>query len=318
MIHLLYIPQQLDVLRERLDADVTITTGGDSVPEGTQILVAGRPQPDHLRDSIHTLIIPFAGLPASTRELLADYPQVAVYNLHHNAPMTAEMAFALLLASAKKLIPVDRRFREHDWTPRYEPVVSLILEGKTALIVGYGAVGQRVGAMCRAFGMNVIATRRTVRTDDDPQTVYPASHLLDLLPRAHALIVCTPGTPETEGMIGEREIRALPPGAVLVNVGRGAVVDQHALYAALKDGHLHAAGLDVWYTYPQDVDSRSHTPPADVPFHELDNVVMSPHRAGGGGAEEVEYRRMVALAETLNPLLRGDPAPHRVDPSRGY
>jgi phosphoglycerate dehydrogenase-like enzyme len=117
-------------------------------------------------------------------------------------------------------------------------------------------------------------------------------------------------------MIGKEEINLLPPNAILVNVGRGPVVDQETLYQALKDKQLHSAGIDVWYNYPQDEDSRANTPPADYPFHELENVVMSPHR--GGGAMDVEILRMEHLAHLLNTAAKGEPIPNRVDLTRGY
>jgi phosphoglycerate dehydrogenase-like enzyme len=103
---------------------------------------------------------------------------------------------------------------------------------------------------------------------------------------------------------------------VLVNVGRGPIVDEAALYAALRDGTLYAAGLDVWYNYPADEAARAHTPPSDYPFHELDNVVMSPHRAGS--SVETEALRMVHLARLLNAAARGEPMPNRVDLEAGY
>jgi phosphoglycerate dehydrogenase-like enzyme len=108
----------------------------------------------------------------------------------------------------------------------------------------------------------------------------------------------------------------MPPGGILVNVGRGSVVDQGALYAALKTGHLHAAGLDVWYNYPEKPEKRERIPPADFPFHELDNVVMSPHR--GGGSDQTEVLRMTHLAASLNAAARGEQIPHRVDLAAGY
>lgn len=315
-VHLLHPPDSLAVLHERLMPSITVSTGPELLPT-TQILVAGRPTRTHLDSApdLRALVIPFAGLPASTRDLLRDYPRISVHNLHHNAPMTAEMAVALMMAASKRLVPVDRAFRTHDWRERHNGAANLVLDGKTALVLGYGSIGRRVGVMCRALGMEVLAVRRN---PGDEASVFPPEALLSLLPRAHALIVTLPGTPATEGMIGTMEIGLLPPGAVVVNVGRGAVIEQAALYHALRDGHLHGAGLDVWYTYPTDADSRANTPPADYPFHELDNVVMSPHRAGGGGAEEVEARRMTALAASLNAAARGEPLPHKVDVIAGY
>jgi len=108
----------------------------------------------------------------------------------------------------------------------------------------------------------------------------------------------------------------MPPGGILVNVGRGAVVDQQSLYRALIDGHLAAAGLDVWYNYPDSEAERSHTFPADYPFHELDQVVMSPHR--GGLTRETEMLRMTHLADLLNRLAAGGDLLPAVDVAAGY
>ncbi len=148
--------------------------------------------------------------------------------------------------------------------------------------------------------MDVLATKRSVtRVTTDPfAEIHPPSALSDLLPRTHALIICLPLTPETEGLIGKAELAALQPNAILVNVGRGPVVDEHALYDALVDGTLHGAGLDVWFNYPPDEAARAHTPAANVPLHELDNIVMSPHRAGL--TRDTDRLRMTHLAELLN------------------
>ncbi|MDX1994180.1 MAG: NAD(P)-dependent oxidoreductase [bacterium] len=321
-IHLLTEPtaDALAYLRERLSPTIHLTTG-EIVPPETVILVTGRPRREHLAaaPALTALIIPFAGLPQETRALLRDFPQVSVHNLHHNAPMTAEMAVALMLAAAKQLLPADRIFRQNDWTPRYSENTSVVLEGKTVLILGYGAIGRRVGAVCQALGMRVLATKRNpVEALEKEIEIHPPAALPDLLPQAHVVMICLPDTPDTTNLLGAAELALLPPGAILVNVGRAAVVDQTALYEALRSGHLHSAGLDVWYRYPADVDSRTSTPPAEVPFNELDNVVMSPHRAGGGGAAEVEQRRMAALAESLNGAARGEAIPYRVDLARGY
>jgi phosphoglycerate dehydrogenase-like enzyme len=308
--------EYVDYLRSLVAADVRITSG-DDVPSDTYILIEGRPSREKLTScpDLRAVVIPFAGLPVETRQLMADFPQISAHNLHHNAPMTAEMAVTLLMTAAKNIVPYDREFRKNDWTARYEGNASIILDGKTALILGYGAIGQHVGAVCRALGMKTIGIRR--QASDDPD-VYSPDALHDLLPRADALIICLPGTPHTEGMIGEKEISLLPKGAIIVNIGRGPIIDGEALYNALKSGHLHGAGSDVWYNYPTDKESRSDTPPADYPFGELDNMVMSPHRGGGGGAHEVEMRRMKSLSELINAATNGHEIPNRIDLENGY
>ena len=322
-VHLLTPPDPtaLALLRSCCDPGIQFTSGEPPAPAAYEVLVAGRPHLEHLTASpkLRLLVIPYAGLPAVTRDLLQDFPQLAVHNLHHNAALTAEMAVTLLLAAAKRIIPYDRALRQHDWRPRYQPSQALCMEGKTALILGFGQVGQRIGRLCHALGMSVIALRR--QPEQPLQVEYPVEvhgppMLHQLLPRAHALIIALPATPDTEGLLGERELELLPTGAVLVNVGRGAIVSQAALYTALSSGQLGAAGLDVWYHYPLSQSEWEHTPPADFPFHTLDNVVLSPHRAGA--STETEILRMTHLAELLNAIARGGPIPNRVNVQAGY
>ncbi len=322
-VHLLDTPkpEALEQLKRHCDPGILFTTGQPTAPATYQVLVAGRPRLEHLTASpeLRMLIIPYAGLPAATRELLLGFPKLAVHNLHHNAALTAEMAITLMLAAAKFILPCDRALRQNDWRPRYNPPPAIALEGKTALILGFGQVGQRIGRACHALGMQVLAVRRQTEQPipvEYPVEVYDLATLPQLLPRAHALLVALPATSATEGLLGERELALLPPGAVLVNIGRGAIVDQGALYVALASGQLGAAGLDVWYNYPHSQVEWVNTPPADYPFHTLDNVVLSPHRAGA--STETESLRMTHLAELLNAIARGEPIPNRVDVQAGY
>jgi phosphoglycerate dehydrogenase-like enzyme len=311
-----------DYFLDQLDENVKIIPGPELPnPADYQILVAGRPSREHLAASpyLKTLVIPWAGLPDETRLLLPDFPQLAVHNLHHNAAIVAESCLALLLASAKQILPYDRALRQHDWRKRYLPDSSMLLQGKTALILGYGQIGQRVGVVLNALGMRVLALRRDPSKPlmpDSPGNVYGMEHLEELLPQAHVLIVTLPLTEETEGLLGEHELELLPQGAVLVNVGRGKVIRQDALYEALRTGQLAGAGLDVWYRYPRNPDERQGTNPADYPFFELDNVVLSPHRAGHSA--DTEKMRSAALADLLNEAARGKPIPNPVDVESGY
>ncbi|MFQ5421259.1 MAG: 2-hydroxyacid dehydrogenase [Anaerolineae bacterium] len=323
-IHLLHKPEDdvLALLKSLLDPAVQVTVGevmaDTAVPH---ILVSGRPKREHLinNPNLHTLIIPWAGIPKETYQLMQEFPHIAVHNLHHNAQPVAEMVLTLLMAAAKLAIPFDQSLRQHDWTPRYERGRDpQLLSGKTALILGYGAIGKRVGLLCRTLEMQVLATRRHLPepVSDRVAEIYPAASLPALLPQANALLICLPQTPQTEGLIGEHELNLLPEKAILVNIGRGPIVDERALYEALKNGNLHAAGLDVWYNYPKDAASRTNTPPSSYPFHELGNVVMSPHR--GGAVDETDRLRMTELAKVLNTAVRGETLPNRVNLDNGY
>ncbi|WP_420629832.1 NAD(P)-dependent oxidoreductase [Candidatus Leptofilum sp.] len=327
-VHLAYppAPEDLAVLRGQLHPNVQLTIGELPDPAQYEILVNGRPTPQELSASpnLHTVIIPWAGLPEVTAERLKQFPHLKLHNLHHNAAVVAEGMLMLLLSVARLAVPADRALRKGDWRPRYErPFPAQLLHGKTALILGYGAIGQRLAQLCRALGMNVHAIRRRIEkpiTDNSIMgnaiTVHPADSLLTLLPQANVLLICLPHTPKTDGLLGEGELALLPPKAILVNAGRAAIVDEDALYEALVSGHLHGAGLDVWYRYPKDEAARANTFPGERPFHQLDNVLLSPHRTGH--VAETESLRLAALAELLNAAAEGKPLPNKIDITRGY
>lgn len=322
-IHILQPPPDFALrhLQSLLHTSIDITTGPDALAPTTHVLVHGRPSADQLAScpNLQALIVPYAGVPADTRSLLiSSYPDLPVYNLHHNAAAASELAMALFLAAAKTLVPVDRTFRNHDWRSRYSEVPTLLLEGRTAVIVGFGAIGSRLAAVCHALGMDVHGVRRRAGVSTGSAQIHPPADLHKLLPQADALFVAVPLTPETDRLMGSDEIALLPASCVLVNISRGSVVDEEALYLALKERRIAAAGIDVWYNYPQSSDARACTPPSRFPFHKLDNVVMSPHRGGAFGLEELERRRMDDLAQTLNAIALEKDVPHRVDIAAGY
>ncbi|MBI1742263.1 hydroxyacid dehydrogenase [Candidatus Acetothermia bacterium] len=324
---LITLPEQTsdsqNYLRSLLHKNVQVIIGADlPIPPDYQVLVDGRPTKEQLDASsrLHSLIIPFAGLPEGTRELVKNYPHLRIHNLHHNAETTAEMAVALMLSAAKLLVPYDKYLRQGNWNERYDRASgSVRLYGKTALILGYGNIGRHIAKVCKGLGMRVLAARRNQPEDahsDGVAEVHPISELHKLLLQANVLILALPLTPETNGLIGERELNLLPDGAVLVNISRGKIVDEAALYHTLKNGKLHSAGIDVWYNYPRNDEEQSNTLPSQFSFHELENVVMSPHR--GGDALEIEQLRMEHLAKLLNALAQGDTEINRVNVRAGY
>jgi phosphoglycerate dehydrogenase-like enzyme len=322
-IYLKHVFPQEDVeaLREHLcERAELILRLADAAGADYEILVDGVPTRDDLTRSprLRAVIVPWAGVPIETLELLRDFPRIALHSLHYNSGPTAEMALALLLAAAKLLVPFDRRFRQGRWGPIYPGRHNgVLLDGKTVLILGYGRVGQRIAASCRAMGMRVIAMRRSARPDPGAE-IHGPDALTQLLPRADVLMICLPHTSETAALIGAREIDSLPAGAILVNVARGPIVDEAALYHALISQRLFGAGLDVWYQYPTQSERDADTPvaPSRFPFHTLDNVVMMPHRAGW--SEETEGLRIEHLAELLNAAARDEPIPSQVDLASGY
>jgi phosphoglycerate dehydrogenase-like enzyme len=324
-VHLLFepSPRVLAHLKDRLLPGICITVGPELPPEPDfEILVGGRAREEQMTacSSLHTLIIPWAGLQSAMREMLLSFPHLSVHNLHHNARPAAELGFALLLAAAKSIVPLDRALRDGDWSARYEGDCSQLLIGRHAVVLGYGAIGGHVGNLCRAIGMRVTGIRRhPEKTDREcPDVVTGIDALHELLPKADVVFLCLPLTPRTKGIIGRDELSLLPNHSILVNIGRGPLADEEALYQALRSRAIHAAGLDVWYTYPSSVEERCHTAPSRFPFGELDNAVLSPHRAGHLADEESEMLRVRALADSLNAAARGEEIPHRVDLDEGY
>jgi phosphoglycerate dehydrogenase-like enzyme len=305
----------------RIDGHVELWCGPD-VPEPPRqrVLVAGRPTEAELAASpdLEAVVIPWAGVPASTLELLSSRADLTLHVLHHNAAPTAELALALVLAAAKRVVPHDRALRGGDWTPRYESDGGLLLEGRTALVLGFGSIGRRVAGALSALGMDVRATRRRSRGAEIVESVevHPADHTGDLIAEADVIACCLPDTPATHGLLGEAAFGRTRPHAILVNVGRGGLVDEEALWNALEDGRLGAAGLDVWWSYPHEEAQRSATPPGRFDWGSRDDVVLSPHRAGH--SDRTAQLRAAHLAEALNAAVRGEPIPNRVDLSAGY
>ena len=209
----------------------------------------------------------------------------------HVAPL-AEWSMLGILAFRKGLPQLQRDQRAKHWAPHF-PVDELA--GATVLVVGLGAIGREVARLAEAFHMRVLSVRRS---DGD---------LDELLPQADAIVVTLPLTRETRGLIDRRRIGLMKPGAVFVNVGRGAVADEDALADALRSGKLRGAALDVFAEEPL---------PASSPFWELENVIVSPHTAALSSREN---ERIVELfCENLRRYLAGEPLESRIDTDLFY
>jgi glyoxylate reductase len=219
---------------------------------------------------------------------------------------TADLAFALLLAAARRVAEGDRFVRDGHWTParRWEPdfLLGRDVHGATLGIVGLGAIGRAVARRASGFAMRVLAWSRTRREGLGVEWVS----LRELLAASDFVSLHVPLTPETRGLLDRERIGWMKPGAVLVNTTRGGVVDEAALAEALSAGRLAGAGLDVFEEEPL---------PAGSPLLRLSNVVLSPHI---GSASIATRTRMADLAvENLLAGLDGLPLPHLVGETRG-
>lgn len=213
----------------------------------------------------------------------------------------AEWVLAVMLLFAKDLRTTLELQRARTWRHRE----SERLAGRRVLVVGAGSIGRAVARRCRAMGMSVRGVARRARPDDpDFDAVVATGALHDELGAADEVVVAVPLTADTRQLLDAPALAAMAPGARLVNVGRGAVIDQEALVAALRSGRLGAAALDVFEDEPL---------PADHPLWELPNVVVSPHMSG----DVVGWRRELGaqLVANVERWQAGEPLAHVVDKS---
>jgi phosphoglycerate dehydrogenase-like enzyme len=182
----------------------------------------------------------------------------------------------------------------------------------TVGILGYGGIGREVARRLLPFGGRVLGLRRSPPPDgrkleDGVELLHGPRGLETLLAESDALVVAAPETPDTRGILDAENLRALRPGAILVNVARGSLVDEDALVECLRDGHLRGAGLDVFHREPL---------PGDSPLYTLPNVLLTPHVSGV--SRGFWRREMDLIAENLRRFAAGEPLRNAVDPGAGY
>ncbi len=221
----------------------------------------------------------------------------------------AEWVMMCILMFSKKQPHLIAERRDKVWSGDFYDQMEL--EGQTVGVVGLGAIGGDVARLSKAFGMKVLATRRTVTGRQynvgDVDEVMPASELDDLLKRSDYIALCVPGTPGTRQLITERELDLMGPTSFLINIARGSVVDEDAMTRALKENRIAGAGLDVFATEPL---------PQDSELWDLDNVIFASHKAG----DVFGYDDRVADLFTRNVerYINGEDLINLVDKKAGY
>jgi phosphoglycerate dehydrogenase-like enzyme len=215
----------------------------------------------------------------------------------------AEFVMGAALFFAKDL----RRMVHSQMAERWDPFNIVDLAGQTLGLIGYGDIGRAVARRARAFGMTVLAVRRHPQGDEVVREILPPERKREMLARCDYVVVAAPLTRETRGMIAEPELRAMKPGAVIVNVGRGPVIDESALIRALEQGWIRGAALDVFDTEPL---AEGH------PFYRLENVLLSPHCADH--ALDWKHRAMQLFLDNIERFRKGEPLVNVVDKKAGY
>ncbi len=265
----------------------------------------------------------FAGVEdVLTHPLASAIPITNASGVH--ATQIAEWTLAAILARSRRLPLAFELQQKKEWpADRWGLFLPDELRGATIGIIGYGAIGREIGRLCAAFGMQVIGLRRGSGAEDPARPRWVAPALRDLppasariepiaafeavLPLCDVVALALPLTPATRGLIDARALGRLKPGALLLNIGRGGVIDESALAEGLAVGRPAAAALDVFATEPLPVDS---------PLWRAPNLTLTPHISGI--SPRYDERAMTLFAENLERFLTSRPLFNRVDVQAGY
>jgi phosphoglycerate dehydrogenase-like enzyme len=212
------------------------------------------------------------------------------------ATMVSEHAVTLLLALLRQLPENGRHQRAHKFTREETNPKMRTLEGATVCIIGRGAIGREVVRKVKAFDARPITVSRTTSDADDLAAVFPRERICEALAQSDAVVIVTIADETTFHMIGAAELAAMKPSAFIVNTARGEIIDEAALIAALREGRIAGAGLDVFEAEPL---------PADSPLWDMPNVITSPHIAGGGSDGYFMHKKL--FAQNLDRLRKGEP-----------
>ena len=294
----------------------------------TDVLYAGAPPRDPARaPKLKWVQLHMAGVNAlHDHPIYTDtaVPLTTTSGVH--AATIAEFAITALLALAHRVPRMVEWKDKGAWPPdeqRWPLFVPTEVRGAVLGVIGYGSIGRELARIAKgAFGMTVLACKRDParRADSgyqlpgtgDPEGVLPdewlaPDQLTTLLSKSDVVVMSAPLTPETEAMIGARELETMKPSAYFINVGRGATVDEAALATALRERRIAGAAIDVFAQEP---------PPAGHPFYALDNVIVSPHVSGFLPSYDDKCAEL--FAENLRRYLAGEPLLNLVDRVKGY
>ena len=240
-------------------------------------------------------------------ELAALPAGITVCNAFGHETAIAEYVVMAMLALHHRLLEIATEFRDRaswrtSWVESGAPHGEV--RGSTLGIVGYGRVGREVARRAAAFGCRILAANRTPRpAEDGVEQVYPLAELDRMLPQCDTVALCTALGPETTGLVDARRLGLMKPSAFLINIARGQVVDEDALYAALRDRRIAGAAIDVWWQYPDAAEPNRRG--SRHPFHELPNVIVTPHNSGWTAG--MVRRRWDEIADNLDRFVRGAP-----------
>jgi phosphoglycerate dehydrogenase-like enzyme len=247
---------------------------------------------------------PAAGIDAIDRSRLP--AGAALCNCFGHEDAIAEYVMTALLLRHVPIPRADERLRQGHWDfwAGQPGALRTELGSRTIGLLGFGHIGKAVAARAKAFGTRVLVCNRTpAPVGGAVDQSFGLDQLTTFMGRVDAVVVSLPLADATRSIVGRPELAAMRPDAVIINVGRGPVLEEQALYDALAEGRIGGAIIDTWYTYPSADAAVSQ--PSRLPFHTLQNVVMTPHMSGW--TEGTIRRRQQTIAANINRLVRGEP-----------
>ncbi|MCD0502491.1 2-hydroxyacid dehydrogenase [Bordetella petrii] len=291
---------RIRVLSEKLDDDGAIQAFQQADVIVGNRLDAGMPAPRRAR----LYQVCAAGYDRIDMDVLA--PQASVCNCHGHEAAIAEYVMAAMLGRRIPLAHAHEGLGRGDWRYRSGEPDALHGEigGATLGLLGYGHIGQAIGRLAKAFGMRVLAANRSqVPVSPEVDAWFGLDALQAFYREADFVVVSLPLMPATQGLVDGAAFAHMRPHAVLINVGRGPVVDEQALYDALAQRRIGGAVIDTWYQYP--VRAGDTAAPSRLPFAQLDNVLMTPHMSAW--TDGTIRRRAALMAANVDALADGRP-----------
>jgi len=228
--------------------------------------------------NLKILFVPYTGLNNFPVELLKER-NILISNTHANARYVAEKAVSLALALLGRIVEYHNDLKKGLWNRSFDDSDTWTsIQGRTCGILGYGNIGRYIARFLKAFDCRIIGYKKHMNESEYADEV--TSDLTEAIDKSFLIFICLPLNHETKGLMNG-EVLGRMKGKYLVNISRGSIVDEDALYNALKNGTLAGAALDVWYNYPGKfaADKNEQVYPSNKPIYDLPNVVISPHKA---------------------------------------
>lgn len=246
------------------------------------VIITGRITEDEIRSAqnLKIIFVPFTGLNHFPLKFIKER-NILISNTHAQSKYVAEKAVALALALLGRVVEYHNGLKKGNWFRLFDANDTWqSIRGKTCGILGYGSIGKNIAKILSAFECRIIGFKKHLGTRDISEYTYAdeiTDNLTEVLDKSEIIFICLPLNNETKGLLSGKALINLQ-GKYLINVARGEIISENALFSALKEGTLAGAALDVWYNYPGK-NQEGPVFPSNKPIYELPNVVISPHKS---------------------------------------